>query len=602
RAKRRGNTGKLLRLLEMPLDVLYEVFRLLEPQDLVAVAWTSKLVRSYIMSPQAAAIWREARKRIGAPEPPLDRSEPWWASLLFGSKKCQVCDCRGINNVDWMLLRRVCNNCKREKYDHDFGREFRYADPKALELVLFTHAKKYTAGLRGDEKYYWREDVERMLKEIDHYRADIAQQKPGAEAAFATFEQRRLDFVDDVMQFVSSPLSLLYVQAYIDLHSIEGRLLAQGCDERDVSRALHNPNMHIEKKELTDRAWKKIQGKWEKEVDRQRERTMLEQHLSLIEKRHIPAAELYVKSYRFGASPREWTTIRSLSLPSTTDVLNLEPFQRLIFADANATISEGQYQEALQECSSEIETLRARNERFLRTLAASVKADIDKEGLFVTTKVQGDAVFDLAMATCEMHVPSYAKFEQCLRLQDYLFHRNCVMRLRPLSATERAAYESPEQVVYNRDYSRAVLALLRMFKLSAATTTFEDLDKRNPRVFCMRCPALHIMGKQKGRKAFGWRAAVIHFGTEHPGPESPQWKMLSAHDVTLARAWERHHELERARTWACMHCQQNLLRCESLEEVVMHVKDVHGVDAMLRRDLVCMPAAPVNTEHVVMYV
>ena len=95
-------------LLTMPLDILYEVshitsltracrltsilkvFHTLEPQDLLAVARTNKLLRDTLMSPQAVSVWITIRKRVGAPESPPGHSEPWWANLTFGKRRCQV--------------------------------------------------------------------------------------------------------------------------------------------------------------------------------------------------------------------------------------------------------------------------------------------------------------------------------------------------------------------------------------------------------------------------------------------------------------------------------------------------------------------------------
>ena len=95
-------------LLTMPLDILYEVshitsltracrltsilkvFHMLEPQDLLAVARTNKLLRDTLMSPQAVSVWITIRKCVGAPEPPPGHSESWWANLTFGKKRCQV--------------------------------------------------------------------------------------------------------------------------------------------------------------------------------------------------------------------------------------------------------------------------------------------------------------------------------------------------------------------------------------------------------------------------------------------------------------------------------------------------------------------------------
>ena len=135
----------------MPLDILFEVsrleyslskhiyygpcsqtFTLLDPQDLVSLSRTSKLLRQTLLSPQTITVWKNARKRTGAPEPAPGYDEPRWANLVFGAKRCQVshpyplkarvyklvqnCDAPHVNSVDYQLLMRVCTACKKLKW------------------------------------------------------------------------------------------------------------------------------------------------------------------------------------------------------------------------------------------------------------------------------------------------------------------------------------------------------------------------------------------------------------------------------------------------------------------------------------------------------
>ena len=60
---------------------------------------------------------------------------------------------------------------------------------------------------------------------------------------------------------------------------------------------------------------------------------------------------------------------------------------------------------------------------------------------------------------------------------------------------------------YNKDLSRAVVALLDVLDLSPATTTFTELDQLDPRFFCSHCPAQEFGGTWT-RLAFRWRSAV----------------------------------------------------------------------------------------------
>ena len=101
--------GALANLPHMPLDVLFEVRRVilivcpfflmekqifghLLPRDLIRLACTSKAFRKTMLSPQNVNIWITALKQVpgGVPERPPDISEPRWVDFLFGENYCRV--------------------------------------------------------------------------------------------------------------------------------------------------------------------------------------------------------------------------------------------------------------------------------------------------------------------------------------------------------------------------------------------------------------------------------------------------------------------------------------------------------------------------------
>ncbi len=57
----RGRRGHLQQMIEMPMDVLYEIFSFLEPIDLLHLSWTSKRLRSTIAENSARFIWENVR-------------------------------------------------------------------------------------------------------------------------------------------------------------------------------------------------------------------------------------------------------------------------------------------------------------------------------------------------------------------------------------------------------------------------------------------------------------------------------------------------------------------------------------------------------------
>lgn len=99
---RKGNVGKLADLINLPLDLLFEVshFRLyvvgesyqqgcqifgtLSPFDLLRVSRTSKEFRRLLMHKSAISVWRTALSKVpGLPDCPSGMTEPQWVNLAF---------------------------------------------------------------------------------------------------------------------------------------------------------------------------------------------------------------------------------------------------------------------------------------------------------------------------------------------------------------------------------------------------------------------------------------------------------------------------------------------------------------------------------------
>lgn len=106
--------GKLSKLPDMPLDVLYEVnsrqrrlsreilrhpeiFSRLHPEDLLKISWTTKAFRRVLTTTSSKTVWMNSFASVdGLPACPDDMNEVEYASLLF-NPFCQV----------WVKIRSV---------------------------------------------------------------------------------------------------------------------------------------------------------------------------------------------------------------------------------------------------------------------------------------------------------------------------------------------------------------------------------------------------------------------------------------------------------------------------------------------------------------
>ncbi|EFI27628.1 hypothetical protein CC1G_14554 [Coprinopsis cinerea okayama7 len=115
-AKPRRRMGKLAGLVDLPLDVIYEIFSHLTPQDLLHLSRTTKDIRRRILSKNAVGVWKRVlevqEEENEVPPCPGDMSPPAWASLVYEAY-CHNCKTKNVRSVEWMLRTRLCDKCAK---------------------------------------------------------------------------------------------------------------------------------------------------------------------------------------------------------------------------------------------------------------------------------------------------------------------------------------------------------------------------------------------------------------------------------------------------------------------------------------------------------
>ncbi|KZT30867.1 hypothetical protein NEOLEDRAFT_1238049 [Neolentinus lepideus HHB14362 ss-1] len=105
---------RLDHLPQMPVDILYETFGHLTPEDLLPLVRSNKAFRRLLLNRSSSVVWRVARRNVeGMPDCPPYLSEPKYASLIFSG---HCCNC-GVNDesdtdVLWAFNVRYCKVCK----------------------------------------------------------------------------------------------------------------------------------------------------------------------------------------------------------------------------------------------------------------------------------------------------------------------------------------------------------------------------------------------------------------------------------------------------------------------------------------------------------
>ncbi|TFK56368.1 hypothetical protein OE88DRAFT_1729885 [Heliocybe sulcata] len=114
--KKARRKGKLWHIVDMPLDILYEVFQHLQPLDLLHTARTTKALRKILMSRSSKSTWEVSFSGDpDVPPCPPDMSLPAWARLLYD----QHCYAIAVVRTAWWGLRiRLCMPCSTDALVH----------------------------------------------------------------------------------------------------------------------------------------------------------------------------------------------------------------------------------------------------------------------------------------------------------------------------------------------------------------------------------------------------------------------------------------------------------------------------------------------------
>ncbi|KAL1718792.1 hypothetical protein EV715DRAFT_290946 [Schizophyllum commune] len=99
---------------DLPLDILYEIFKHLRPSDLLHLCYANKAFRYTLLRPGSKGTWAYSFKAASNPRLPpcLDDglSLPQYANLIYG-KSCFVCgSMKDVRNL-YVFLDRRCDKC-----------------------------------------------------------------------------------------------------------------------------------------------------------------------------------------------------------------------------------------------------------------------------------------------------------------------------------------------------------------------------------------------------------------------------------------------------------------------------------------------------------
>ncbi|PPR02556.1 hypothetical protein CVT26_012024 [Gymnopilus dilepis] len=522
-------------LLNMPLDLLFEIFGHLNPKDILNLLVTSKRFYDTLSAPSATTIWKEARQRVGAPDPPSFMTEIRWAILVFRNI-CHNCNIKIVHKIDFSLLRRLCRPCRKTCLitEHQIASTF---SQEILGLLLFTFVKGRPQEAVANVRVFYSRDVEETDRKYRFYQLAVLKHGNVAQNDFDTFVSKRLQWVQEMIKkaagytewnrnFVAErQLAKQEVRIrrrettnLVCIRIIE-RFIQLGYTEDDLHCIMHLPILDTIAP-LTDNAWKRIRSTLEPQIaERMRERLEREaaREAALVKGNRELVAETIYDNYKSTLSPAQWRT-----LPENVDVCDLEPFRQVIDLPLHVPVTASDFEEALNALPGLL--ARKFDERLLTMescmdrVPSPYPSDADVANGAYYPPNFGDNVMDLASSIficSNPHCSDPSRPVVMVGAEEIMAHPCNQSSDAPMLPIPyfgcMGTSSSSEYVSFSQKGSDIAITLIRLAGLDPQNALVFEMDNRGIYFCCRLCTSGCDFGSQEWvSSAFSWRAAIAH--------------------------------------------------------------------------------------------
>ncbi|BGP37430.1 hypothetical protein JCM10449v2_001336 [Rhodotorula kratochvilovae] len=290
--RRKGRKGKLASFHALPLDLLVEVARHLDPLTLLHLSRANKALHRTLASRKAIPLWREARRQVYLPDLAADdKTEMQYVAMMLEAV-CSVCGKGRASIVDYFLRRRWCKDCQHanllsaKKIEEQLG----YPHDAAFKCTPSTHHSVSRENAKGD--YYAKLDVAKTNQTLWELQGKVTgasgrEDRLGAIKTLDEFIEKKVRIVEAAKEARLDGKMLeqwnfrnekaRYVadkEARADrLEDIIERLVSLGYDREDCSAWHRSEGLaHLvdQPKKLTNLIWKRISPAIIEHVDRRK--------------------------------------------------------------------------------------------------------------------------------------------------------------------------------------------------------------------------------------------------------------------------------------------------------------------------------------------
>ncbi|KAK0222725.1 hypothetical protein EDD85DRAFT_253369 [Armillaria nabsnona] len=554
---RRGRKGALKGLVDMPLDILLEIFGHLLPYDVLRLARLTKEFRKLLMHPSSRSCWRASLSNVpNLPDPFPGMTEPTWVNLVF-HPQCHFCP-RTVHTVEWCFRKRLCNRCW---YKHVIPVSRWIMDVDApwnkWENMPVTGMLAGILPMQIDKttrhKHILRQDFHDLANRFRLiYDAQEKELFKSRESAIARgIEQRAREcLIWTRCYFINQQTEVNDQKAY-RLRAVHNKLVDLGWTQeleflqrRDNYNSLSEHQLVNQTRPLTDRIWTKIKSTIIELLQGVRVRRLQAEHEALIRTRKNVALPI-LRSYKRANIPF------SGFMPECPDYFEFPEVKAIIQRPPEEIVDQTSFELIPSLLPGLIEAWR---ERIHEELYALIK-DSDP-----TSTVDGRVALCLATTvfTCETctqiyHDPSESNPDlgvvNGFGIMTYpgVLSHTCLIRGEADPADIPTPEENADAIVYvsnkrsNRlSWSSHTLRIIPRYGEIAEeiviaagknpkTTSAVEMDQLMLYFFCMDCATLEVVDgiKRACGKVWKWRLALRHILRKHYTSGKAHWCVLT---------------------------------------------------------------------------
>ncbi|PPR01426.1 hypothetical protein CVT24_001900 [Panaeolus cyanescens] len=634
--KRARTRGKLARVMDLPYDLLPNIFGHLDPIDLLNLSRTSKDFHNTLMSRSSRPIWVAALSNVeDVPDCPKNVPEPQFVNFVFG-EGCMGCGkrIRSFKNKHEILeaCTRLCSACLPIQYQR-VGNEDKFVASRPYPHHIFQCLAKY---YRYDDDVYgpaklfvsrsqdkqWTEEYSAL--KTPEEKADWENRVVAEHHANREFSSNCSSFMCDLSdekEEAEANLREEGIQRIVDHIRIMG--WGEEIDRWGTPNLYHDGEMPMEieraiTKTVTPRILKNMEPFLKKYMEERKEARLQRERRKCLSSRAY-ALSLACEPLIEKAIPAFVPRLHAadvLEHPRVKDVLYNTP-QDIELEPKDFEFVQELMPEIIQNWMSKVKT----------SLIAMITDTMGEEYI---TKVGASNVLSLAtsvFACKEPDVPptdiyflkamgeneymaSHEKATRCAResiwFEDALSHGCCSPQWNQRRGSLFGKDPWTNKLVFKQEESNALHKVVMLSGCDPNTTTVEDMDAIDPIFECVLCRT-----PTQPREIMNWRGVIQHFRTNHTGIRLGPFAiyttiialvLLKGEDAEegrkrIAEAREKkiyRHELN----VLCMHCDHSAKLAPMKRHLFKEhqiLKPVEGTDFQLSGENPnCHPTDPVQ--------